>query len=132
MTGEPRVNIVKDERTDKDATVFGCPAIRYSIVIGFGKDCGLCVREARARLLNKRYLLEMTYDNKNTNEDDKDANRRFSVIGPGIVDSRKEACNVLFSYAQMHARSIKNLVGLEISDLTHEKEGELAGKVSKG
>jgi hypothetical protein len=135
MTEGPKINIVKYEYDERWVGLGDSHVISYHVVIGFGKDCGLCVGEVRARLLNGRYLLEMTSDNKNTSEADRDVDRRFSLIGLGIVDNRENARKILSLRARRYAEEIHNWTGLDVLDSTQEtqeREGELAGKVKEG
>lgn len=117
MAPEPKINVVKYEFPD--AQIEGLEdrtAISYQVVIGSSGGGGLCVGEARARLFNKRCLLEMTRDNTDTSHAGE--GRRFSEIMPGIVDSRDEAHKVLARYARMYAHEVNGLTGLEVHDLT--------------
>jgi len=132
MTEGPKINIVKYEYDERWVGFRDSRVIAYCVVIGFRGDCGVSVGEARARLLNKRYLLEMTHDNKTTSQDEEDVDRRFSVIAPGIVDNRGEAHKILSLRARRYAEEIHNWTGLDVLDSTQEKEGELAGKVKEG
>ncbi len=112
--------------------------LSYEVIIGtvtlpqapcpsdYKSCCGLCVGEARARMLNGSYYLEMSRDSTDTANEG--SNRRFSEIRPGIVDSIEKAEKVLAKRARMYAEEVSRFTSLEILDLTRQKEGVLAVK----
>ena len=94
------------------------PAISYRAVIGLeGHDWGLCIGEARARLINRRYLLEKTEDSQLLSGCESRDNRRFSILVTGIAGNRKEARYFLEYYIRKYAKSIATDCGLDIVDL---------------